>query len=75
MDYADDYYDPELIRRIKKAASAKAGCSCFLTHNENGDVLTCRNYDLGHSVSADNTTFTGLNVVLHCKPKDRYESI
>ena len=46
MDYTGDFYDPGLIRKIKKAAAAKAGCSCFLTHNEHGHVLTCRNYDL-----------------------------
>ena len=75
MDYEDDYYDPELIRYIKEAAAARAGCSCFMTHNENGDVLTCRNYDLGHRVSPDDPTFTGLNVIIHCKPVGKYESI
>ncbi len=75
MDYTGDFYDPGLIRKIKKAAAAKAGCSCFLTHNEHGHVLTCRNYDLGHRVSENDPEFTGLNVILHCQPKDKYESI
>lgn len=75
MDYTGDFYDPGLIRKIKKAAAAKAGCSCFLTHNEHGHVLTCRNYDLGHRVSENDPAFTGLNVILHCQPKDKYESI
>ena len=46
MDYTGDYYDPELVQYLKEITAARAGCSSFLTHNENGDVLTCRNYDI-----------------------------
>lgn len=75
MDYTGDYYDPELVQYLKEITAARAGCSSFLTHNENGDVLTCRNYDMGHRVSADDPAVTGLNVILHCKPAGKYESI
>ncbi len=75
MDYAGDYYDPKLIREIREIVRARSGCSCFLTHNEWGDVITCRNYDLGHRVSESNPSFTGLNIILHCKPEGKYESI
>lgn len=75
MDYEGNYYDPELIRAIKEVAAGRAGCSCFMTHNEKGDVLTCRNYDLSHRVSPEDPTLTGLNVIVHCKPDNKYESI
>ena len=75
MDYTGDYYDQKIIGKMTRRISAKPGCSCFLTNNEKGEVLTCRNYDLGHRVSAENGAYTGLNVILHCRPKGKYESI
>lgn len=75
MDYVEDYSDPDVLARLIGRFKGHAGCSCFLTHNLTGDVLSCRNYDLGHRVSADDQSFTGLNIVSHCKPSGAYESI
>ena len=75
MDYKGDYYDPKIIEEVIRRNTQVPGCSCFLTHNEKGEVLTCRNYDLGHRVSAEDPSYTGLNVVMHCKPQGKYESI
>ncbi|MCQ2513408.1 MAG: linear amide C-N hydrolase [Lachnospiraceae bacterium] len=49
------------------------GCSAFLTQNENGDVITGRNYDLAHLDFDGNPT--GLNVVLRMNPEGKYSSI
>ena len=51
------------------------GCSTFFTHNTDGEPITCRNYDYPHRVSKEDRSLTGLNVVLHCKPEGKYESI
>ena len=37
--------------------------------------ITCRNYDYPHRVSKEDRTLTGLNIILHCKPEGKYESI
>lgn len=75
MDYTRDYYDSETIEVLRKQGFIDAGCSAFFTHNENGEPMTCRNYDYPHHVSHENRTITGLNIVLHCKPAGKYESI
>ena len=49
------------------------GCSAFITQNEDGDVITCRNYDFPHTDDEGNPT--GLNVIVRCSPKNGYSSI
>jgi len=51
----------------------KVGCSAFTTSDENGDVLTCRNYDYPHLDEEGNPT--RLNVVVRCTPENGYRSI
>jgi len=65
-------YDNKLVK-LPFTLVASGGCSCFLTHNENDEVITCRNYDLAHK--DDDGNITGLNVVLRCRPKNKYQSI
>ncbi len=75
MDFTKDYYGQEVMDAMRKIGYIDPGCSVFFTHNLEGEPITCRNYDYAHRVSEDDHTVTGLNIVLHCKPKDKYESI
>ena len=51
------------------------GCSTFFTHNLDGNPITCRNYDFPHRTPDESRSLTGLNIVIHCKPAGKYESI
>lgn len=75
MDYTKDYYGPEVIDALRKVGYIDSGCSNFFTHNAEGEPITCRNYDYPHRLSDPERSLTGLNVVLHCKPEGKYESI
>ena len=75
MDYAKDYYSPEVIDALRKVGYIDSGCSNFFTHNTEGEPITCRNYDYPHRLPDEKRSLTGLNVVLHCKPEGKYESI
>lgn len=75
MDYTKDYYGQEVRDALRKTGYIDGGCSTFFTHNTDGNPITCRNYDYPHRVSKDDRTLTGLNIVLHCKPEGKYESI
>ena len=75
MDYTKDYYSPEVMDAMRKIGYIDPGCSVFITHNVEGECISCRNYDYPHRVSAEDHTLTGLNIVLHCKPEGKYESI
>ena len=75
MDYTKDYYSPEVMDAMREIGYIDPGCSVFITHNVEGECISCRNYDYPHRVSAEDRTLTGLNIVLHCKPEGKYESI
>lgn len=75
MDYEKDYYSREVMDAMRKIGYIDPGCSVFFTHNTEGEPITCRNYDYPHRVSKEDKTLTGLNIVLHCKPEGKYESI
>lgn len=75
MDYTGDYYSTTVMDSLRRAGYSEPGCSTFFTHNLDDEPITCRNYDIQHPVSKDDPTLTGLNVVLHCKPEGKYESI
>ncbi len=75
MDYTMDYYGPEVLEALRKGGFIDLGCSSFFTHDEEGNPITCRNYDYPHRVSQEDKTLTGLNVVIHCKPEGKYESV
>ena len=64
-----------VVMAIALIACFVSGCSTFFTHNTDGAPITCRNYDYPHRVSKEDRSLTGLNVVLHCKPEGKYESI
>ena len=75
MDYEKDYYGSEVMEAMREVGFIDSGCSAFCTHNVEGDPISCRNYDYPHRVSREDRTLTGLNIVLHCKPEGKYESI
>ena len=75
MDYTKDYYGPEVMDAMRKIGYIDPGCSVFFTHNVSGEPITCRNYDYPHRVSEEDHSLTGLNIILHCKPEGKYESI
>ena len=75
MDYTKDYYGSDLMDAMRKIGYVDPGCSVFVTHNAEGEPITCRNYDFAHRVSKEDPTVTGLNIILHCKPEGKYESI
>jgi len=75
MDYTKDYYGPDVIDAMRKVGYIDHGCSVFITHNPEGELISCRNYDAAHRMSPEDSTMTGLNVVIHCKPEGKYESI
>ena len=75
LDYAKDYYSDEILQVLDDLGKTKPACSAFFTHTLEGDPITCRNYDEPHRVSAEDRTITGLNVVVHCAPTGKYESI
>ena len=75
MDYKKDYYSPEVMDAMRKLGYIDPGCSVFQTHNPEGETIVCRNYDYPHYVSEEDLSLTGLNIVLHCKPEGKYESI
>lgn len=75
LDYTRDYYGSETMEALREGGFIDFGCSTFFTHNIDGDPITCRNYDYPHRVSKEDRTLTGLNIILHCKPEGKYESI
>ena len=75
LDYTKDYYSDEILQELDDSGVTKPACSAFFTHTLEGNPLTCRNFDEPHRVSAEDRTITGLNVVLHCAPSGKYESI
>ena len=75
LDYDRDYYGSEAMAALREFGYIDSGCSTFFTHNIDGDPITCRNYDYPHRVSKEDRTLTGLNIILHCKPEGKYESI
>ena len=75
MDYKKDYYSPEVMDAMRRLGYIDPGCSAFFTHNTEGEPITCRNYDVLHRVSEEDPSPTGLNIVLHCRPEGKYESI
>lgn len=75
LDYTKDYYSDEVLQVLANGGEAEPGCSAFFTYSLEGDPLSCRNYDYLHRVSDEDRTLTGLNVVVHCAPPDKYESI
>ena len=75
MDYTEDYYSSEIIEAMSRAGLIDSGCSSFFTYNPDGDPISCRNYDYPHRYSEEDRSLTGLNIVLHCKPEGKYESV
>ena len=70
IDYVGNYESPLVSKALNLFSG---GCSAFITTNENGEVITCRNYDFPHEDAEGNPS--GLNVLVKCSPKGKYKSI
>ena len=70
IDYVGNYESP-LVSKALNIFSG--GCSAFITVNEDGDIITCRNYDFPHNDT--NGDLSGLNVLVRCSPKGKYSSV
>ena len=70
IDYVGNYESPLVAKALNLFSG---GCSAFITENEKGEMITCRNYDFPHKDAEGNPT--GLNVLVKCSPKGKYESI
>ena len=70
-DYVGNYYDPLLSLPFRLFRGG--GCSAFIARDENGGVITGRNFDLPHKDAEGRVT--GLNVVLNLHPKGGYKSL
>ena len=71
MDYTAEY--DNALMKLPVTFIKDFGCSAFTSFNEEGDVITARNYDLAHTDEDGNAT--GLNVVFQLHPKGKYASI
>lgn len=74
MIYSGDYSAPSsknLISIIK--LFSKAGCTAFYSKDENGNYITCRNFDFPHLDRDGNTT--GITVAIECALEDGYRSL
>ncbi len=71
VEFTGDCYNP--VVDLPFTFIRGAGCSAFYTENENGDALTCRNYDYEHFDKEGN--LTGLNIIIKCEPEGKYKSI
>lgn len=76
MDVRGDYYSDEIKRIMEEANYIKGnfGCSVFLTHDEDGDEITCRNFDTSHSAKTPEDA-EGVFVIYHCHQEGCYKSI
>ncbi len=71
-DYTGKYHSNPLASLPVRLVSG-IGCSAFFTHNEDGDVLTARNFDQAHVDKNGNVT--GLNIIIRFAPKKKYRSV
>ena len=73
MDYTGNYYGgAKIITKIIKLLR-KNGCSAFITKTPEGQIVTGRNYDMPH-LNKQGDVF-GVNMVVHCHPEGKYESL
>ena len=70
IDYVGNYESPLVSKALNLFSG---GCSAFITTNENGETITCRNYDFPHEDADGNPS--GLNVLVKCSPAGKYKSI
>ncbi len=71
FEYEGNYDD--LLTKLPIKILSKCGCSAFISHNQDDDVITGRNYDLAHTDK--NKKITGLNTVFKLHPQGKYSSI
>jgi len=73
LPYTYDYYDKSVTDVLNNMSPIDAGCSAFVTYNENDEFMFCRNYDYNHLDKEGNPS--GINVIVATQPKDKLKSI
>lgn len=76
MDVKFDYESSDFNKLLEnnKLTKTKPGCTTFMTHNENNDVVSCRNFDTNHKANKSEIE-DGIFVVYHCHNEGSYKSI
>jgi len=73
MECTGNYYGAISVPIKALGLVKKGGCSAFTAKTPEGDVITGRNYDMPHF--DDDKNVMGVNIVMHCKPEGKYESL
>ncbi len=76
MDVTFDYYS-DAMRKImidEQYIDHDHGCTSFMTHNENDEVITCRNFDTNHRAKNVEDA-AGVFIIYHCQPEGHYKSV
>lgn len=76
MDVTFDYYSDAMQKIVAEEnyINHDHGCTSFMTHNENNDVITCRNFDTNHRAKNEKDA-AGIFIIYHCHPVGKYKSI
>lgn len=76
IDISNDYYNEASQKIIdeEKFQIRDFGCTAFMTHNENGDVITGRNFDTNHKAKNLEDS-QGVFVAYHCHLDGCYKSV
>ena len=76
MDVTFDYYGAAMQKIMEDENYVKHdhGCTVFLTHNEAGEVITCRNFDTNHQAKIIEDA-EGVYIVYYCHPEGKYSSV
>lgn len=76
MDVKFDYLNEDTEKIISDSGleTHDFGCTAFMTHNEEGEVIACRNFDTNHSAKTAED-IDGISVVYHTHNDGCYKSV
>ena len=76
MDVTFDYYSDAMkkIATDQQFINHDHGCTAFMTHNENGEIITGRNFDTNHRAKNIEDAM-GVFIIYHCHPEGLYKSV
>ena len=77
MTVYEDYRNNGILTKINEEIFH--GCTAFHAYNDDGDAITCRNYDCKHGVfdkdGKKTGEYSGVNILVRCHPEGKYSSI
>lgn len=76
MDVQFDYFSDAMqtIAEEQNYINHEHGCTSFMTHNENGDVIYGRNFDTNHSAKTLEQA-QGIYIIYNCHQEGLYKSV